>query len=115
MIEYTNGSIKLTPTVFLEPGLLAPELCAQGGVVSPVTKKQMQRGIDLVAVGTASLLKAQAHITGCKACDGSASRSFQSVLSEVLVVCHATKYFVCAPSVCSMFASTIFESNYVSI
>jgi len=44
MIEYTNGSIKLTPTVFLEPGLLAPELCAQGGVVSPVTKETDAKG-----------------------------------------------------------------------
>jgi len=115
MIEYTNGSIKLTPTVFLEPGLLGHELCAQGGVVSPVTKKQMQRGIDLVAVGTASLLKAQAHITGCKACDGSASRSFQSVLAEVLEGCHATKYFVCAPIECPRCASPILETTFVSM
>jgi len=90
-------------------------LHAQGEVWSPVTKKQMQRGIDLVAVGTASLLKAQAHITGCKACDGSASRSFQSVLAEVLEGCHATKYFVCAPIECPRCASPILETTLVSI
>src|SRR5256885_3093418 len=90
-------------------------LHAQGEVWSPVTKKQMQRGIDLVAVGTASLLKAQALITGCQACDGSASRSFQSVLAEVLEGCHATKYFVCAPIECPRCASPILETTFVSI
>ena len=95
--------------------MLAVELRAQGGVGSPVTKTQMRRGIDLVAVGTATLLKAQAHITGCQTCDPSASRSFQSLLAEVLESCQATKYFVYAPIECPRCASPILETTFVSI
>lgn len=75
----------------------------------------MQRGSDLVAVGAITLLKAQAHITGCRACDSAASRSFQSLLAGVLENCQATTYFVCAPVECPSCGSPIWETTSVSI
>src|SRR5437867_6194737 len=78
-------------------------------------KRQILRGVELVALGQPSLLKAQERITGCQACDGSASRSFESLLALVLEKGGATEYFVCSPVECPRCGSPILETTLVSV
>ena len=78
-------------------------------------KHQVLRGIELIAVGEASLLKAQEQITGCQACTGFASRPFQSVLAQLLENGGATEYFLCSPVECPRCASPILETTLVTV
>jgi len=77
-------------------------------------KRHVLTGIELIAAGEASLLKATRQITGCGACDGSASRTFQSTMGQVLGSSGTTEYFMCCPVECPRCASPIFESTLVS-
>ncbi len=77
--------------------------------------KQISRGIELVALGQASLLKAQKVLTGCSVCSRSASRSFESVIAEALGNVVSTEYLLCFPVECPVCSSVISETTLVSI
>jgi hypothetical protein len=66
---------------------------------------------ELIAVGEASLQKAQKRLTGCTACCESASYPFAQVLSQVLRNDRA--YFLCTPALCPKCASPIVETTLV--
>jgi hypothetical protein len=69
---------------------------------------------DLVAVGEASLLKAQKRVIACQGCSGAVTRSFSSVLVEVFgaegPVC---EYLLCGPARCPNCARAIYENTLV--
>jgi hypothetical protein len=77
--------------------------------------KQISHGIELVALGQASLLKAQKVLTGCSVCSRSASRSFASVINETLGTAVPTEYLLCSPVECPVCSSAISETTFVSI
>jgi hypothetical protein len=70
---------------------------------------------SIAAVGEASLLKARENITGCHACDESASRSFQSVLAQALENGGMVEYLVGLPIACPRCASPILETTLVTV
>jgi hypothetical protein len=79
-------------------------------------KQQILRGVELVAVGQASLLRAQQLITGCAVCSKSASRTFEAVIAETLGnSCGSSEYFVCSLVECPRCASPILEKTLVSV
>jgi len=78
-----------------------------------MNQKFLLRGIDVVAVGEASLLKAQQRIKGCAACSTSASRSFESLLYEVLGNTGSTEYFLAVPTECPRCSAQIFEKTLI--
>lgn len=70
----------------------------------------------MVAVGQASLLKAQQLITGCAVCSKSASRPFEGVIAETLGNGGgSSEYFVCSAVECPRCASPILEKTLVSV
>ena len=73
----------------------------------------LTHGIELVAVGEATLLKAQKRITGCAACSSSATRSFESLLSHLLGDNRTTEYFLGFPTQCPKCAAPIFERTVI--
>jgi hypothetical protein len=76
----------------------------------------MMEGLpSIAAVGEASLLKARENITGCHACDKSASRSFQSVLAQALENGGTVEYLVGHPIACPRCASPILETTLVTV
>ena len=70
---------------------------------------------SIAAVGDASLLRARENITGCHACDESASRSFQSVLAQALENGGMIEYLVGLPIACPRCASPILETTLVTV
>lgn len=70
---------------------------------------------SIAAVGEASLLRARENITGCYACDQSASRSFQSVLAQALENGGVIEYLVGLPVACPRCASAILETTLVTV
>lgn len=69
----------------------------------------------MVAVGQASLLKAQQLITGCAVCSKSASHPFEAVIAETLGKSGGSEYFLCSAVECPRCASPIFEKTIVSV
>jgi hypothetical protein len=76
----------------------------------------MTQGVpSIAAVGEATLLKARENITGCYACDESASRLFQSVLAQALEDGGMIEYVVGLPIACPRCASPILETTMVTV
>jgi hypothetical protein len=73
----------------------------------------LMHGIELVAVGEATLLKAQQRITGCAACSASASHSLDWLLHQVLENNGMTEYFLGSPTECPKCGAEIFEKTLV--
>jgi len=71
-------------------------------------------GIEFVALGEASVEKAQMRVVACQSCSPSVSRAFGSVLTEVLgATALATEYLVCAPAQCPNCGQPIDERTMV--
>jgi len=73
----------------------------------------LMQGVELVAVGEATLLNAQQRVTGCVACSNSASRSFESLLSHLLGNNGMSEYFLASPGECPKCAAPIFERTLI--
>ena len=72
------------------------------------------RGLELVAVGQASILKAQNRLTACAACSNSASLPFEAVIGEVLGSSDGIAFMLTAPAECPRCNSPLFEATSVS-
>ena len=71
-------------------------------------------GIELVVVGRASLLKAQRRLVACQGCSASVSRSFGSVLTEVLGAASPFSEYVLGESArCPNCSQPILETTLV--
>jgi hypothetical protein len=69
---------------------------------------------EVVAVSKESLYMAQQLVTGCEACDSKASRSFSSVLDDVMGrTDRLTNYIVCEPANCTRCGAAIVETTLV--
>ena len=77
-------------------------------------KQGTLRGFELVAVGQASILKAQNRVTACAACSNSASQPFEDVICEVLGGGDGTAFMLTVPTECPRCASPLFEETKVS-
>jgi len=76
--------------------------------------KSVIRGIELLTVGEQSVLKAQTRVIACQGCSPSVSRSFGSVLVEVLGANDPmTEYVLCAPAECPNCGKPIVENTLV--
>jgi DNA-directed RNA polymerase subunit RPC12/RpoP len=71
-------------------------------------------GFELVAVGQASILKAQSRVTACATCSNSASQPFEDVLGEVLGGDDGTAFMLTVPIECPRCGSRLFEATKVS-
>ncbi len=72
------------------------------------------RGVELVTVGEASILKAQARVIACQECSPAVSRSFSSILTEVLgATSPVTEYVMCAQAHCPNCGQLIEENTLV--
>jgi hypothetical protein len=79
-----------------------------------MNEKVVTRGIQLVAVGEPSILKALRRVAACQSCGESVSRPFSSVLSEVLgATGPSSEYVVCVPARCPSCAQPIIENTLV--
>src|SRR5438552_4086359 len=70
-------------------------------------------GVEVVAIGETSLVKAQLRITACEACSESARSSFGSLLASVLENSGSTEYLLSSPAHCPKCAAPIFETTLV--
>jgi hypothetical protein len=71
-------------------------------------------GVQLVALGEESILKAQSRVVACQECSASVSRPFGSVLVEILgALSPQSEYVVCAPAFCPNCDQPIVESTLV--
>jgi hypothetical protein len=70
-------------------------------------------GIDVLAVGEASLDKVLARVIGCAACCRSASTSFESLLHHTFGTSGMTEYFLSTPMHCPKCDTPIFERTLV--
>src|SRR6185295_20408111 len=70
-------------------------------------------GVEVVAVGETSLVKAQLRITGCAVCSPSACNSFGSLLARVLENSGSTEYLLSSPAHCPKCATPIYETTLV--
>jgi predicted Zn-ribbon and HTH transcriptional regulator len=76
--------------------------------------RSVSRGFELVTVGEASMLKAETRLVACQACSPSVSRSFGSVLIEVLGANDLmTEYVLCVPAECPNCGESIVENTLV--
>src|SRR2546426_5761788 len=81
---------------------------------SPAMKQHfLTDGVELVTVGEATLLEAQQRVTGCAACNTSASRSFEWLIGYVQGNNGLTDYFLSSPTECPKCAAPIFERTLV--
>jgi len=72
--------------------------------------------LEVVAVSKDSLYLAQQLVTGCEACDSKASRSFSSVLDEVMGrTDRLMNYIVCDPTNCAQCGTAIVETTLVHL
>jgi len=72
------------------------------------------RGIEIVAVGQRSICKALARVVACQGCTPSVSRSFGSVLVEVLADENpAAEYLMSDPAHCPNCSRPMFENTLV--
>src|SRR6266404_4208936 len=71
------------------------------------------RGVEVVAIGETSLVKAQLRITACAACSKSACNSFASLLASVLENSGPTEYLLSSPAHCPKCATPVFETTLV--
>ena len=79
-----------------------------------MNEKVAMGGIQLIAVGEPSILKALRRVAACQSCGESVSRPFNSVLSEVLgVACSIPEYVLCVPARCPGCAQPIIENTLV--
>jgi hypothetical protein len=72
------------------------------------------RGVEIVAVGQVSILKAQNRLTGCAICCSSASSPFASVIGDLLDHDGNAEYFLCSPAKCPRCNSMLNEATLVS-
>jgi hypothetical protein len=71
-------------------------------------------GVELIAVGEASMLKAQKRVVGCQNCSTSVSHPFSSLLIQVLGVrTTSTEYLLCLPASCPNCSQPIVENTLV--
>lgn len=77
-------------------------------------KQSTLRGFELVAVGQASILKAQNRVTACTACSNSVCQRFEDVISEVLGGGDGTVFMQTVPTECPRCGSPLFEETMVS-
>jgi hypothetical protein len=76
--------------------------------------KTAVHGLELVALGETSLRRALMHVVACESCSATVSRSFGSVLSEVLGPTNSvTEYILCAPVRCPNCSESIIEGTLV--
>ncbi len=76
--------------------------------------KTAMHGVELVALGETSLRKALVRVVACQSCSAAVSRSFGSVLSEVLGASGpVTEYVLCAPARCPNCSEAITEGTLV--
>jgi hypothetical protein len=79
-----------------------------------MTQKSATAGSPLVALGEASILKAQNRVVACQGCSASVSRPFGSVLAEILgASTPLSEYLLCAPAQCPNCDLPIVESTLV--
>ncbi|HEY2382479.1 MAG TPA: hypothetical protein VGK48_14985 [Terriglobia bacterium] len=72
--------------------------------------------IEVIATSRDSVYIAQQRVTGCEACDPTASRPFSGVLDEITKRNEVlTDYFLCEPAQCSRCSAPILESTLVSL
>jgi hypothetical protein len=77
-------------------------------------EKVVTIGIELVAVGGASIQKAQKRVAACQSCSASVSRPFSSIIIEVLGAAGPiSEYVLCAPARCPNCAQPIVENTLV--
>src|SRR5262249_13595069 len=91
-------------------------VCIKGASdgVTVMKQKTVVRGIEVVAVGETSVLKALGQIAACQGCSPSISRSFGSVLLDVLgPATTATEYLMSEPVPCPSCSRPMFENTLV--
>ncbi len=77
-------------------------------------EKQAMIATELVAVGQASLLKVQKRVVACQGCSASVSRSFGSVMIEVLGAANpGSQYLMLGPARCPACSRPIYETTRV--
>lgn len=96
----------------LVPRLLAIPQAQEWTAMKP--QYFLMQGVELVAVGEATLSEAQKRVTGCAACSASASRSFEWLINHVLDGNGMTEYVLCSPAECPRCASPLFERTLVN-
>lgn len=70
------------------------------------------QGVELMAVGEATLLAARAQITGCAACSESASSSLERLLQDMSGSL-TTDFFLSGPIHCPRCSSPVFERTLI--
>lgn len=71
-------------------------------------------GIEWLALGPASVLKAQRRVVACQGCSPAVSRPFSAVLVEVFGAAGPTcQYVLCAPAECPNCTRSIVENTLV--
>ena len=78
-------------------------------------RKNVLTGVELVAIGQGSMLRALKSVTACSACDKASSVPFESVLGQELGNTGETEYFVSCPAECPRCASSIIETSLVRV
>jgi hypothetical protein len=77
-------------------------------------QKSVIHGIELVTVGSESLLKAQERVVACQSCSPSVSRPFGSVLTEVLgAIGPSTEFVLSSAATCPNCGQPIVENTMV--
>jgi hypothetical protein len=77
-------------------------------------QKAIVQRVELVAVGETSVLKTLSHVVGCQGCTPYVSRSFGSVLLEVVGGAHPSTYYLMSePAHCPACRRPMFENTLV--
>ncbi len=73
-------------------------------------------GLELVALGETSQRRALVHVVACQSCSANVSRSFGSLLSELLGPTDSvTEYMMCSPARCPSCSEPIIEGTLVRL
>src|SRR5438270_10166669 len=81
---------------------------------SQMKEKTIGQGTQLIAVGNMSILKALIHVAACQGCAPGASRSFSSVLVDVLgAEQQMTEYLMSEAARCPNCDRPMFENTLV--
>ena len=70
-------------------------------------------GVELVALGEATLLMAQCRVRGCAACSTSATESFQTLLHHMLGNGGTAEYILGSSTYCPNCSAPIFEHTLI--
>jgi len=95
---------------------VAPRLLTKGRTFKVLRMREniVLTGIELIAVGESSLLRAQNLVVACQSCSASVSQPFSSVLTEVVGPGRTiTEYVLCTPARCPNCSQPIVENTLV--